>query len=175
MAERLIRGHVINRYLDFIKKTWGADGLEQAKKESDLAEIKIDDSKFYDNEIMLRILKWISKNHGIERVRQAGKFTVKNLGLFSYLVRFLSMETMLHKAEERYRELYKFGNIDIELFDNRAVATLTDSTMTKENCMGWMGVLEAMLEMTKTKGTVSHPECHVGDDGNRCVFVVEWQ
>ena len=174
MAKREIRGNVINRYLAFVRKTWGKDGEEQAIKDSGLADIKINDSKFYDNEIMERILKWISANHGMDRVRQAGKFTVKNLGLFAYMVRFMSMEAMLHKAEERYSELYKFGEIKIELQDKKAIARMLDVSGIEENCQGWMGVLEAMLDLTKTKGTVSHTECQV-KGASQCIYVVEWE
>ncbi|MCK4756989.1 MAG: hypothetical protein KAS67_00900 [Thermoplasmata archaeon] len=174
MDERLIRGHVINRYLSFIKNTWGKDGMEQAIEECGISEIKVDDSIFYSNEIMERILKWISTNHGMDRVKQAGKYTAKNLGLFAYMVRFMSMEAMLHKAEERYRELYKFGDIDIEIHDKKAIARMRDVSGIEENCQGWLGVLEAMLEMTKSKGTVAQIECQVNGDAS-CIYVVEWQ
>ncbi len=174
MAKREIRGHVINRYLAFIRKTWGNDGEAQAIRESGLTEIKIHDSKFYDNEIMERILRWISVNHGMERVRQAGKFTVKNLGLFSYMVRFMSMEAMLNRAEERFRELYKFGELDIEVNDKKAIIRMRDVSGIEENCQGWMGVLDAMMELTKTKGTVTHTECQAKDAG-QCIYIIEWQ
>lgn len=110
----------------------------------------------------------------MDRVRQAGKFTVKNLGLFAYMVRFMSMEAMLHKAEDRYSELYKFGEIKIELQDKKAIARMLDVSGIEENCQGWMGVLEAMLDLTKTKGTVSHTECQV-KGASQCIYVVEWE
>ena len=174
MSDRIIRGNVINRYLSFIKKTWGKDGEEQARKESGITDINITDSNFYNNEIMVRILSWISTNHGMDRVRQAGKYTAQNLGLFAYMVRFLSMETMLNKAEERFKELYKFGSIDIEVSDNKAIANMKDVSEIEENCQGWIGVLEAMLDLTKTKGTVTHTQCQMkGED--HCEYIVEWQ
>ncbi len=174
MAKREIRGHIINRYLAFIRNTWGKDGEELAIKESGLDGIKIDDSRFYDNEIMERVLKWISKNHGMDRVRQAGKFTVKNLGLFAYMVRFMNMKAMLSRAEDRFRELYRFGELDIEVHDNKAITRMRDVSGIEENCQGWIGVLEAMLELTKTRGTVTHTECQM-KGAERCVYVVEWQ
>ncbi len=173
MSERKIRGNVINRYLGFIKKTWGKDGEEQARKESGIVDINISDSNFYSNEIMVRILQWISANHGMERVKQAGKYTTKNLGLFAYMVRFVSMDTMLHKAEERFKELYKFGKIDIEISENKAIAKMKDVSEVEENCQGWIGVLEAMLELTKTKGTVTQTKCQVSGD-DHCEYIVEW-
>ena len=174
MVKREIRGHVINRYLAFIRKTWGNDGEKQAMVDCGLAEINIDDSKFYDNQIMERILKWIHTNHGMDRVRQAGKFTVKNLGLFAYMVRFMSMEAMLNRAEERFRELYRFGELDIEVHEDKAIIRMRDVSAIEENCQGWMGVLDAMMELTKTKGTITHTECQVKDAG-QCIYIIEWQ
>ena len=110
MAEKRIRGSVINGYLKFVEKTWGKDGLDECKRVINIADIKIDDGAHYSNGMMLALLRWISETHGISRIRQAGNFTVKNLGLLSYLVRFTSMDKMIQKATDRFKEVYGFGN-----------------------------------------------------------------
>ncbi len=172
--EREIRGQIINGYLDFVKKTWGKDGLEDCRKAAGLEDIKLKDGQFYSNEIMMHILTWIKDTHGIERVKQAGNFAVKNLGMFAYLVRFINMEKMLGKAEERYREMYHFGKVSIKHGNNRSIATMRDVSTTAENCIGWQGAFEAMLEMTKSKGTVTHTKCQMkGDD--RCEYIIDWK
>ena len=174
MSERKIRGRVINGYLDFVKRTWGQDGYEECRKAVGIGDAaKIEDGEFYPNNAMLTIIKWIAENHGKERVKQAGKHTVKNLGLFAYLVRFMTMETMLNKAVERYREMYQFGSVDIKMKENGATAIMRDVTDIKENCIGWTGAFEAMLELTKTKGSVREVKCqNEGDD--HCEFEIIW-
>lgn len=170
----MIRGRVINGYLDFIKKTWGQEGHDLCRKDIGIGDSRIKDGDFYPNDTMLSIILWIKDNHGRERVKQAARHTVKNLGIFAYLVRFTSMETMLNKAVERYKEMYRFGRVDIEFIEWGAIVKMRDVADIKENCLGWEGAFEAMLELTKSEGSVKEVKCQIdGDD--HCEFEIGWE
>ena len=173
MIERKIRGSVINGYLKFVEKTWGKDGLENCRRDVKLDGIHLKDGAYFPNAMLLEIIKWISKNHGMEYVRKAGKHTVKNLGLLSYIVRFTSIETMLGKAKDAYMEAYRFGDVDINISGNRAVATMKDVSEIPENCEGWIGALEALLEITRTKGRVVKAKCQLNGD-EHCEYEITW-
>jgi predicted hydrocarbon binding protein len=54
------------------------------------------------------------------------------------------------------------------------VAKLIDFSETKENCVGWQGALEGMLELTKTKGTVKEVKC-LCEGGDCCEFEIKWE
>jgi hypothetical protein len=174
VAEKAVRGSVINGYLKYVEKTWGKDGLEDCKKAINIKGMKIKEAPYYSNEIMLSLLKWISGNHGIGRVRQAGNFTVKNLGLLSYLVRFASMEKMISKATDRFREVYAFGDITVEQTDKGALVQMRGVCEIPESCEGWQGAFEAMLELTKSKGRVVKTKCETMGEG-LCEYSIEWK
>lgn len=174
MDEKQIRGSVINGYLTFIEKTWGKDGLEDCKRSVDILDIKITEGTFYPNDLLLEVLKWISGNHGISRVRQAGNYTVKNLGLLAYLVRFTSMDKMISKATDRFREVYRFGDITVDNTEKGVTVRMTDVCEIPENCEGWLGAFEAMLELTKTKGRVRKTKCQL-KGAESCEYELEWK
>jgi hypothetical protein len=113
VGERQLRGDVINGYLKFVGKSWGSDGLVSCKEAAGIRDKNIVAKEFYDNTIMVNILKWISKTHGMDKVQQAGNYTLKNLGILAYLVRFMDMKSMLAKAEERYNQAYSFGSVEV--------------------------------------------------------------
>jgi hypothetical protein len=174
MEERKIRGSVINGYLKYVEKTWGKSGLEKCLADVKIAGMEFKDGGLYPYQIDQEIVIWISKNYGMDSVRKAGKHTVKNLGLLAYLVRFASIETMLQKAKNAYQETYSFGRVDMRTDGKRAVATMKDVSDIPENCQGWIGALEGLLELTRTKGTVSHTKCQLRGDPH-CEYEITWE
>jgi predicted hydrocarbon binding protein len=173
MVERKARGSVVNGYLKYVEKTWGKDGLARCRKEANLEGLEIIDGKLYPNEMVLSILKWISKNYGVAYVRKAANFTVKNLGLLSYIVRFSSIESMLQKSADAYKEAYDFGEVHMRFTPHKAMALMKDVSVIHENCDGWIGALEALLELTHTKGRVTHTKCQLKGD-ERCEYEITW-
>jgi len=175
MAERKVRGGAINGYLAFIKKSWGEAGRVECVAAIGLPpDARFEDGLFYPNKILVDVLKWISATHGMDKVRQAGKFAIMNQGFLSYLVRFINMDQMLTKAEERFHETWKFGVVGIRRESKKATVSIKDFSDVEENCIAWVGAFEGMLEMTKTKGTVKETKCQL--KGNeRCVYVIEWE
>ena len=174
MGEREIRGSVINGYLKYVEKTWGKAGLETCKKTIKVADIKIKDGEMYTNKIILELLKWISANYGIEKVKQAGNYTIKNLGLLSYLVRFSSMDSMLSRATDRFREAYRFGTVGYEMTDHGARVWMRDVSEIPEDCVGWIGGLQGLMDLTKTKGQVVKTKCRLKGD-KHCEYMLNWK
>jgi predicted hydrocarbon binding protein len=138
-----------------------------------LKDVNIKDGAKYPNAMLMEVITWISRTYGMEYVRKAGRHTVKNLGLLAYVVRFASIETMLGKAKDAYNEAYFFGDVEMNISVNRAVATMKDVSELPENCEGWIGALEALLEITRTKGTVKKTKCQLKGD-ECCEYEIDW-
>lgn len=168
-----MRGSVINGYLKYVERTWGKDGMERCRAEAKLTDLDIKDGVLYPYVMEQGVITWISKNYGMEAVRKAGKHTVKNLGLMAYLVRFASIETMLEKAKTSYHEAYDFGKVDMKISGNRAVAVMKDVSEVPENCEGWIGALEGLLELNKKKGRVIHTKCQL-KGAEACEYEMTW-
>jgi len=173
MAERKVRGSVINGYLKFVEKNWGKDGAERCRKETNLTDIEVKDGLFYNNAMLIALIKWISGNYGMAQMRRAGNHAVKNLGLLAYVVRFSSTEGMLKKAKDAYRETYDFGEVEMVFKPHHAIAYMKDVSEIPENCEGWIGALEALLELTHTKGKVTKTKCQLKGDA-RCEYEITW-
>jgi len=174
MNIREIRGSVINGYLKYVEKTWGEGGLEDCKEKARIHDIKIRDGQQYNHDILIVIIKWIADTHGMPRVRQAGKHTVKNLGLLAYIVRFTNMETMLNKAKSLYNEAYSFGEVNMIPTDRGASVTLKDVSQIPEDCVGWEGAFEGMMELTHSKGSVIKTKCQLNGD-THCEYEITWK
>jgi len=174
MADKRVRGSVINGYLKFVERTWGKDGYAHCVKAANLENLDIRDGSKYPYSMVQGVISWISKNYGMGYVRKAGRHTVKNLGLLAYLVRFTSIETMLGKAKDAYREAYDFGHVEIKISGKRAVAGMRDVSVSPDNCEGWIGALEALLELTHTKGRVTKTKCQLKGDP-QCEYEIVWE
>ena len=174
MSTRKVRGSVINGYLRYVEKTWGKEGIGNCKKALKIEDMKFKDGMEYPNDILLEVIKWISDNKGMEYVKKAGNHAVKNLGMLAYVVRFTKMETMVNKAKEAYRENYSHGEVDMKIGDHKAVAIMKDVSEIPENCQGWIGAMEALLELTHSKGRVIKTKCQLEGDPH-CEYEVTWE
>ncbi len=174
MTERKVKGSVINGYLKFVGKTWGKEGLEKCLIDTKLKGLEIKDATKYPNAMLMEIIRWISKNYGMVYIRKAGQHAVKNLGMLAYVVRFTSIETMLGKAKDAYMEAYDFGTVAMSISGKHAVASMKDVSEIPENCEGWIGALEALLDITRTKGKVRKTKCQLKGD-EKCEYEVTWE
>ncbi|MCD6461388.1 MAG: hypothetical protein J7L61_01440 [Thermoplasmata archaeon] len=168
MAEEL-RGSVINGYLKYVKKSWGAEGLAALEEETGLDHRKIKDGQFYPREAINKVLLWISSNHGMDRVKRGGKATAQDLGLFKYLVRWSSLEHMISRAVNIYGELYKYGKIRAWYEEDRVRIEMEDANRLREDCYAWLGAFEGIAELTHTKADVKEEEC-IFRGGDKCVY-----
>ncbi len=173
MAERLTRGSSIKGHLRYVEKRFGKLGLEECKKAVGL-DYKLREKEFYPDKIQNDILKWLSRNKGPDMPRLSGKFTVKNLGILAYIVRFTSPEMMVKKARESYDELYNFGRIETKVMGKgRIYVRLYDVCSIPERCKSWQGVLEGILELTRTEGRVEKTKCQL-KGGPYCEYIVTY-
>ena len=167
MVERRVRGSVISGYLKYVEKTWGQDGTARCRKETNLAGLELTDGIFYPNAMLLAVI------NGIAHVRKAANHAVKNLGFMSYIVRFSSVENMLKKSKDAYNEAYSFGEVEMKFKPHLATATMKGVSEAPENCEGWMGALEALLELTHAKGRVTKTKCQLKGDPH-CEYEIIW-
>ena len=174
MTESRVKGSVINGYLKYVERTWGKEGYEKCLASAKLTGLELKDGQWYPYTMEQGVITWISKNYGMESVRKAGRHTVKNLGFMAYLVRFASIETMLEKAQQSYYEAYDFGKVDMKISGKRAVASMKDVSAIPENCEGWIGALEGLLEMNKKKGRVIQIKCQLKGDA-QCEYEMTWE
>lgn len=173
MTQRLTRGSSINGHLKYIEKRFGKIGLRECKKAVGL-DHKLMEKEFYPDKIQNDILKWLSRNHGQDMPRLSGKFTVKNLGILAYIVRFTSPEMMVAKARKSYDELYNFGKLETKVTEKgRIYVRLYDVCAIPERCKSWQGVLEGILELTHTEGKVEKTKCQLKGDPY-CEYIVTY-
>lgn len=165
------RGRIINGYLKFVKKKWGAEGVKAAvalTKEMDLTQVQGD--KWYPIEYSDRIIEWMGKEHGMEAVRQSGLATATEIGVIKYLARIAGIKNVLERGHQELRENFDFGEARFETFDDHAKVHFKGVTRIKVSCVAWSGAFKGILEITGNKdGHVEEIECeHEG--GKECVF-----
>ena len=176
MNERRLKGGVILGYLDFIKRQWGQEGVDECINLINIDIKTLKPETFHSGEMDEEVLKWISKNKGEEFVKKAGNHTVKNLGSLSYLVKFVNIKHLLKKAKENYEDTFDYGEISVlcDDYGKRAVVIMKDSNVIEESCIAWEGALEGMMEVTRTKGTVKRTKCQMkGDVYDE--FILDWE
>lgn len=170
--DQRVRGSVINGYFKFIQKKWGKEGLNNCLSDLGL-EDNIKDGKYYHGQITENILRWLSREKGMEYAAEAGKFVVQNLGILKWLVRFASIKTVANKFPENYSEVYTHGHVEVDTEqDHQIFIRLFDVNQIKESCSAWQGVCEGVLALSKTKGTVRKTKCQMKGD-NCCEYTIE--
>ncbi len=172
--QRLARGDVLLGYQKFIKKKWGADGLEACIKETghDFSMYKND--KWYPNDWCDDILKWMAKTHGIDYCRQLGKDLTENVGMIEFAAKIMGIERVLDRGGDQFKRSFDFGQIDIERTNKEARVIFTDVSICEEACMAWKGGLEGIMKITGAKGTVEEVECQL-KGSSKCVYIMKWQ
>ena len=118
-------------------------------KDTNIDPSKIKDGNFYDREVIENVLLWISKNKGMDAVREGGRHTAKDLGLFKYLVMWSSMEHIVAKSVALYQELYKYGSLRAWYEkDNLTIEMQDTPNRIREDCVAWLGALIGLAELT---------------------------
>ena len=176
MSERQIKGGVLKGYLKFIRYQWGADGLADCESQIGLDLKDIQEEIYYSLEINEAILKWVSEQKGNEYLVKMGNYTVKNLGVLSYIVRFANIKFLLRKAKENYTDTFSYGRCSVltDETSKRATIIFKDTNLIEESCLVWQGALEGMLEITRTKGTVTETKCQV-HGAEYCEYLMNWE
>ena len=174
MEKKKVRGSIINGYIKYIKRTWGEKALNSLEDKLGFSIKEIDDRKWYDHTIHASVYEWIVEIHGEEHLKRGGSFTVQNLGVLSYLIKLTSPKTMLKKAPKSYRDAFSYGDVKIDIEDDRAYIKLKDTAIDEYTCTGWLGVFEGILKATNTKGEVKVWDAE--DKGEKdCYFIMKWK
>ena len=170
--EEKVKGSVIKGYMKAIKKIWGKNGLEEMEKETHIQLNDLKDGDYYPRAYISSVLQWISKNHGIENVRKLGKATIHNLGIYKYLVLWSSMERLVTRAVNIHGELYNYGIMKAWFEEDQIIVRMGDNNRIKEDCYGWWGAIEGLLDITHTKGNVTKTKCVFKGD-KMCEYVID--
>ncbi len=168
MDERKLKGSVPKGYLNYIKRKWGITGEQDAMKYAGIQEIP-KDADWFPVEKSDRLLEWIAKNKGGEKVVEAGKYVAKDLGVFKYLfASLIGMESVLKRYSTNYRAIFNFGEMMMEKRDGGYWVLLKGARVTEYSCPAWNGALEGFMEITKTKGVLESLESGPED----CEFII---
>lgn len=173
MEEKKFRGDLLIGYYKAVKKFWGVRGLKECEE---YVGIKMDDiksTKWYPIEYHSKMHKFLGEK-GEQYVTRAARQAIHGLGMLSYLVRFVSIKSLLKKAPKSYDDTFNFGVVEIDIEENSAIAKLKDVVTTGYTCLAWKGVFQGTLEVTKTEGTVEIID-HEEKGENDCFFKIEWK
>jgi len=172
--EQLCRGSVALGFIKYIKKTWGKEGLDQFTADSGMDISNIKESQWYDVQDAGIVQEWISKNKGEEHVIKAASYSLKNQGVFSYIIRFANIKSILKRAPANHKDVFKCGTMDVDMEENSARVIMKDTAVNDYSCLAWKGVFIGGLELTRTKGTVKETQCQLKDGASHCEFLIEW-
>jgi len=171
MEERKAKGAVVNGYLKFVKRKWGVQGMQGAMEYGGM-KTSPKDGEWFSMEKTDKVLDWIAKNKGMEYVKEAGKYTAKDLGVFHYLIAsIVGVERLLKKAEQTYGTVFNFGNLRIKIDGKTAVVSMKGVRITDYSCIAWEGALLGIMEVTKSHGIVKPLKA---DGPNDCKFFMKW-
>lgn len=173
LAERKVKGSVILGYLKYIKRTWGQLGLDECTDFIGLDYDHFEEKRWHDIEQLDKVIQWIGDNKGSKYIERAGNYTVKDLGILSYLVKFASIESLLKKAPKSYHDAYNYGDVEIDIGEKEAVIKMKDVIHGDYSCNGWLGAFKGMMEMTHTTGTVKEVQCQK-ESASHCEFLMKW-
>lgn len=175
MEEKLCRGSVVNGYLKYIKKKWGQDGLDEACKAAGIKPEEIKDGGWYPDNTNDGILTWMVENKGKEYIEISNRAMVQDLGMMSYIVRFMDVKSILKRLPNNYKELFNFGKIELELREKSATLKMYDMATSEYSCPAWRGVFKGACDMTKTKPTrIEEIKCQWKGD-EHCHWEIEWE
>lgn len=173
MSEKKVRGSVLNGFIKYIKRSWGDKGLKNFSDYAGYDPMKIKDKKWYDVELLVKIHTWLAEEKGKKYLRMAGRHTVQDLGMLSYLIKFAKVETLLKKAPKSYRDGFNYGDSIIEVEERKAVAKMKNVILDEYTCEAWRGVFEGVLKATNTEGKVEPFEDHTKGE-NDCYYLITW-
>ncbi len=173
MAEKkMVKGALVNGYLKYVKKKWGVAGLEEVKRSAGIAR-DIKDGEWVPVETAVAVLEWLLSTKGERHVVDAGRHAAKDLGIFKYIIAsFMSIERFIKRAQSTYDTLFNYGAIIIKDTERGAMVVLKDSRDTDSSCMAWEGALKGIMEVTRTRGTVTPMEPDAPED---CKFEMVWK
>ncbi len=171
MNEKMAKGAVLNGYLKFIKKKWGLNGLKEAMAYANIKKEPRDGEWGLARNFDL-ILEWIAKNKGMKQVKEAGRYSAKDLGVFGYIFgAVVGAEKLLKRMEATYPTMFNYGKMVIEIGDKSAVINIKGAAISDYDCPAWEGGLIGLMEIARSNGRVKVRKPENPED---CRYMVEW-
>ncbi len=171
---RQTRGGVVKGYAKYIKKKWGTDGVLACQRDIGELGFEVKEDAWYPEEVNVKILQWIADNYGLEYVEKAAASTISERGVVAYAAKLAGIKKVLERGVEDYYRNFNYGKIDIDISDNQAMVTLTDSTSNEVDCVSWKGALKGVYKLVNKTGDVQEIECcHKGKGA--CKFLMTWE
>lgn len=168
------KGRILKGYVEFVKKKWGADGLAEAEKFVGISLANIQDEKWYPNQSLNDILKWMADTKGMDYARQAGYYAITNKAIISFAAKIAGINRVLDRGIKEFQDAFNYGSIDIERNEMGAVIRVKDTNYQPPACAAWQGALEGILKITGTRGDVKETACQLkGEDA--CAFEMVWK
>jgi len=172
MDNRHCKGSTVNAKLKYIKKKWGLLGMEEAMKFAGLSKAPKNGEWVPIRKEHL-VMEWVVKNRGRKYIRDMGKHTSTNLGIFGLIFSFVSMEKLLERGRLNYKALFDFGDVVTEnLGERKAKVTIKD--YGTKDYMGdiWEGAIEGLMALAKVSGTVTRTDA---DGPADLAYILSWQ
>ena len=174
-VQKKVRGSVIKGYLDFVRKVWGQQGFDRCLNalqiKDDFYEGHFKEKNFYPHQILNDIILWIHEEKGMDYVRRAGKHTAMDLGILKFIFQFVSFNHLITRGPKEIKHAYTYGEVKVNRTETGAEILFYDLSEIPENCAGWLGALQGLMEVTKTKGTVEKTACQL-EGAPACKYVI---
>ncbi len=148
-------------------------GLEECLEDIGQRMDDIEERKWYDIEVLKALHTWIGDEKGERYMRRGGNYTVRDLGVLSYLVKFTNVKRLLKKAPKSYQEAFNFGSVHIDVKEGGAVIKMKGVKVDEYACLAWRGVFEGTLDATDTDGLVEAFEDDTKEEDD-CYFKMQW-
>lgn len=171
MSKKNSRGSIFLSYFKFIKYKWGVSGLETAVKDLGFGPEDFKESGWYDMDLNDRTVGWISENKGEKYLEELGEYIVRDLGLLSYIVRFMNIESFLKKFRKNYYELFDYGSIEFSVEGPDITIRIKDNSVSTYSCPVWLGSCRGMLKATNTQGEAKKTHCQIKGH-THCQYVI---
>jgi hypothetical protein len=120
--------------------------------------------------------KTFGKGDGV-LMRQIGyKIAKDNLkGIYKAFIKLTSIKSLLRRANVVFKKYYSHGWIEpVEESEKSYTFEIVGHTPFPSTCPGILGWIDAIIEVYKLKGTVTHTQCKVRGD-KKCVYRLEWE
>ena len=167
--ERQVRGDVLIAHFGFVKRKWGADGVNKVIADAGFDPTNLNPKDWYPDTYDLDYLRSIERHSGTgdgHIAFQSGFHAATHLGLLGYIARIMPIKALLSRSLSHYKDAFTYGELHIvELEEEYAILRFVNLGPEQLVCHSWTGAFEGLLKISGNKGTVEHTACrHHGDE-----------
>jgi hypothetical protein len=179
------KGAGFKTQVDIVKQLFKDEGLEKIKENAseDLKahlERKIMDTEWIPERISAELSekadKVLGRGDGALMRRIGYHIAIDNLkGVYKAFVKLTNIKSLLRRANVVWKKYYSHGWIEtVDEGKNHFTFEVVGKHPYPSTCPGVLGFVDAVVEVYKVKGKVTHTECKIKGD-KRCVFHLEWK